>query len=104
VRRHIRDLRSGSHFNAKLQRHVNKYGILDISFDTLEKCSPGLLLILEQKYIDKYQPFFNICKIAGSRLYTRHSQTSIDKMKQAFKRRPPIPIASRLFGSGVSKS
>jgi group I intron endonuclease len=58
---HIRCLENGKHHCKRLQKHVNKYGITDLSFSIIERCKPYnyLLLIKEDYYIMLYQPYFN---------------------------------------------
>ncbi len=51
-----------------IYRALLKYGYSNFSLDILEYCSPDLLLIKEQYYIDILNPEYNILKIAGSRL------------------------------------
>jgi group I intron endonuclease len=65
MQEHLRRLRSGKHPNIKLLRHVKKYGIEDLSFDILESCQEQDMIAREQFYIDKLEPWFNICKVAG---------------------------------------
>jgi group I intron endonuclease len=63
---HLSDLRLNKHGNNKLQNHFNKYGESDLVFIIVELCFPEFLTAREQYYIDKWNPYFNICKIAGS--------------------------------------
>lgn len=65
IRIHLTRLINNNHHSPKLQNHVNKYGIDDISFSLVEECSKELLLIKEQEYLNN-RPFFNICMVAGS--------------------------------------
>ena len=65
---HKRMLKNNCHDNIKIQRHSNKYGINDLVFIILEPCFTEFLTIREQFYIDTLNPYFNICKIAGSQL------------------------------------
>ena len=55
------------HKNRLLQAHYNEYGRSDLVFEILEG---GLLkselIQREQFYIDTINPYFNICRIAGS--------------------------------------
>jgi group I intron endonuclease len=63
---HKHDLKRNKHHSKKLQRHVNKYGIGDLSFSVLEECSYDTILKREQHYIDTLKPYFNCNPIAGS--------------------------------------
>lgn len=65
-KKHINELRRREHNNGRLQNHFNKYGERDLSFSILLMCDVDDLIIHEQFFIDIYNPFFNICKIAGS--------------------------------------
>jgi len=78
---HLRHLRQGIHSNSHLQRHVNKYGIQDIQVSILELCKKEVLLVKEQKYMDKHHPEFNCCPVAGSRLGAKLTE----KQKQQFQ-------------------
>jgi len=84
---HESSLIAGTHFNAKLQNHFNKYGIDDLLFLKVEKCPREQLLIREQHFIVKLKPYFNICCTAGSRFGTKHNPEAIVKMKASAKRR-----------------
>jgi len=73
---HLDDLRKNEHGNSKLQRHYNKYGESDLQFNILLGCDKIDLLKTEQYFIDSYNPFFNICKTAGSCINIKHSEES----------------------------
>lgn len=82
-RDHLKLLRNNKHHSIKLQRHYNKYGESDLQFVVLEVCIYEFLLIREQYYIDLYNPYFNILKIAGSQLGFKHSKKSKEKQRLA---------------------
>ena len=63
---HFQELKRQCHSNCKIQRHYNKYGKDDLIFIIIEPCLPEFLIIREQFYIDTINPWFNICKKAGS--------------------------------------
>lgn len=68
---HLNALRVNKHKNNKLQNHFNKYGEQDLQFLLLDYVNIGeenKLIKLEQEFIDLINPYFNICKIAGSSL------------------------------------
>jgi len=77
---HIGKLKNNKHGNAKLQNHFNKYGENDLIFIIIEPCFSQFLIIREQFYINTTNPYFNICKIAGSCLGRKHSEESKIKM------------------------
>lgn len=81
-RKHISDLSLGKHCNSKLQNHYNKYGIADLQFSIIIECELVDLLKTEQYFIDSSNPFFNICKIAGSTIGYRHSEETKYKMRK----------------------
>lgn len=82
---HLKDLRKNNHRNSKLQNHYNKYGEADLIFIITELCFPEFLTAREQFYINKFKPFFNICKIAGSSLGTKRSEEIKKKMGESKK-------------------
>ena len=84
---HLRELSKGTHHSAKLQNHVNKYGLEDLSFSIIEPCFPEWLTSREQFYLNKLNPYFNICKIAGGVLGIKRSKETIEKCKKAQKGR-----------------
>ena len=84
--KHMEDLKKGKHHSPKLQNHVNKYGINDLSFDILEKIEDtSLLLEREQYYLNMLEPYFNISLIAGSRQGLKNSKSHNDKISKAMK-------------------
>jgi len=95
---HQSTLIAKKHHNAKLQNHVNKYGLSDILFLHLETCSRENLLIREQYYIDTLKPHFNINPIAGSRLGSRHSARTKLQFFRAGKKRNIHSRVSSLRG------
>lgn len=63
---HLQRLKNGIHPNYRLFAHVKKYGIDDLQFAIIEKCSIKMLIEREQFYIDLLRPSFNICKVAAN--------------------------------------
>lgn len=78
---HISDLKLNKHHSIKLQRHYNKYGIEDLEFSIILFCSIENLILNEQLQLNKYIPYFNCSKIAGSNLGNKWSEESKQKMK-----------------------
>ena len=66
--RHVGGLRAGNHPNIKLQRGWNKHGETVFTFEILLLCLRKELIEKEQEAIDFYQPWYNICQVAGSHL------------------------------------
>ena len=77
---HLTDLRKGKHHSVKLQNHYNKYGEPDLVLIILELCFPEFLTAREQYYINKLNPQFNICKVAGNCMGRKFSEESKKKM------------------------
>lgn len=77
---HLRDLKDNKHHSIKLQRHFNKYGAADLSFSVLLCCEKEDLIKIEQYFMDSYNTYFNICKIAGSPLGMKRSDEMKKKM------------------------
>ena len=63
---HQNKLKLGKHKNIHLQRAYNKYGQSEFEYRILLQCEKSELLRYEQKLIDKLNPSYNICKIAGA--------------------------------------
>ena len=84
---HLSRLRRNVHDNKKLQAHFNKYGESDLQFSILLGCEKEDLLKIEQYFIDSYNPWFNHCKKAGSRLGLKASSETKAKMSKSQKKR-----------------
>lgn len=84
---HLKGLRKNKHHSKKLQNHFNKYGESDLIFIIIEQCLPDFLIIREQHYIDKMEPYFNTCKIAGNTLGIKFSDESKKKISEKAKGR-----------------
>ena len=59
---------------------ILKYGHSNFSLDILEYCEPNILIFREQYYIDRLNPKYNILKVAGSRLGSKHSEVTKNQM------------------------
>lgn len=64
--KHRGDLSRNKHDNGRLQNHVNKYGINDLTFSIITGCSEDVIIAYEQFYIDAFNPWFNISPTAGT--------------------------------------
>lgn len=82
---HLCDLRKNKHGNSRLQNHYNKYGETDLVFSILTGCDKDALIKNEQFFIDSINPFFNICKSAGSPLGRKHSKETREKISKLKK-------------------
>ncbi len=67
--------------NSKISSSLLKYGYSNFTLDVLEYCESYKLIIREQYYIDSLNPEYNILKIAGSRLGSKHSPETLLKYK-----------------------
>lgn len=85
-RQHFNELKRNNHWNKKLQRHCNKYGINDLVMTVLELVSEKENLInREQHYIDSLNPYFNICKTAGNTLGVKRTPEERQKISEKRK-------------------
>lgn len=80
-REHQSCLRNNCHGNSKLQNAWNKYGESIFVFTILETVAIENLLIREQISLDRLNPFYNICKIAGSNRGTKWSESAKEKFR-----------------------
>lgn len=80
-----------SYFNLKvllkstsiIAKALLKYGYSSFSLEILEYCDPTNCLEREQYYLDLFKPEFNILKTAGSRLGSKQSKETINKIKKS---------------------
>ena len=78
---HLYGLRHNTHTNPVLQNFFNKYGENSFIFEPLLYCEKKYLVEYEQWFINNINPFFNVNKNASSRLGTKHSNESKEKMR-----------------------
>lgn len=69
-------------------RAMKKYGLENFSLAILDFCEKDSLscLNLEQKWIDTYNPSYNVLKVAGSSSGFKHKISTILKLKELFKK------------------
>lgn len=99
---HFNSLTKNKHFNKHLQRAANKYGIENFKFKIIKNCKEDNLLKIEQFYLNKLKPHYNIRIEANSnrglKLSEEHKkkigikssqrvQTLEEKIKRANSRR-----------------
>lgn len=60
-----------------------KYSYINFKLEIIEYCEQDLLIYREQYYIDLLKPEYNICKIAGSTLGKRHSESTKEKIRNS---------------------
>jgi group I intron endonuclease len=80
---HMLKLKKKLHHNPKLQAHFNKYGDSDLLYSVIIFCIKEELIEQEQFFMDLYDPWFNICKKANSRLGVALSDETKEKLRQA---------------------
>lgn len=66
---------------SRISSALLKYGYSNFSLDVIEYCESDKLISREQYYIDLLKPEYNILKIAGSRLGSKHSPETLLKYK-----------------------
>jgi len=80
---HFSALRREGHTNAHLQNAYNKHGRDAFEFKVLEYCPRKPRLIsLEQKWMGKLNPEYNISPVAGSQLGHRHTAKTKSKISK----------------------
>jgi group I intron endonuclease len=86
---HWRRLQRGVHSNQHLQNAWDKYGADAFEFGILNYCEPRLLILNEQKFINRHKPkeLYNICLVAGSSLGRKFSVETKKRISQAGKGR-----------------
>ncbi|ARL91007.1 GIY-YIG nuclease family protein [Burkholderia pseudomallei] len=99
-RLHLLHLRRGSHHNKALQRAFDKYGESGLTFEKIALCPITDLLVVEQQFIDRLNPKYNICRVAGSVLGMKRAPFS-DSHRAAMsasrkgKKLPPLSAEAR---------
>jgi len=74
------------YFNSyKISRALIKYGYANFSLTILEYCDKSNLVIREQYYFDELKPQYNILKIAGSSLNSKHTEETKVKFSKSLK-------------------
>jgi len=85
---HFYHANSNKDTNIILYRALRKYKLENFSLAILEFCKSDIIVCsdLEKKWIDFYNPDYNVLKIPGSSSGFRHSIDTINKLKQLFKK------------------
>jgi group I intron endonuclease len=99
---HFYHANSNKPTNIVINKAFRKYKLENFSLAILELCSSNATLCsdLEQKWIDYYNPNYNVLKFAGSSSGFRHKIDTINKLKEIFT----FPLrSSRLFSIWESK-
>ena len=66
--------------NSKIYRSILKNGYSNFRLEILEYCEVSLVLEREQYYLDKFNPEYNILRIAGSLRGFKHSDVTKERM------------------------
>lgn len=78
---HLRELKKNRHHSPILQNYYNKYN--NVIIEMVEECLEQSRLQVEQEYIDRLKPFFNIAISATAPMEGRkHSTKTIEKFKK----------------------
>ena len=86
---HFRNLKNNKHGNDYLQKAYNKYGKDNFIFEIISYIEDKTKLIeYEQKWLDFFNPEYNILKTAGSPLGTKMSDETRKKISESKKGKP----------------
>lgn len=66
-----------------IARALLKYGYSNFQLEILEYCDPTKCIEREQYYLDLLKPELNILKKAGSKLGSKHSEATINKISKS---------------------
>lgn len=64
-----------------IDRALFKYGFSSFSFEILEYCDKNIVLEREQYYLGLLGPDYNIVELAGNTLGYKHSEESLERMR-----------------------
>ncbi len=84
---HVNRLERRSHDNYRLQVAWVRCGKEAFLFEVLQLCEPDECVAVEQQFIDRLAPEFNLCEIAGSRRGFKHTAETKAKFS---KRKGPV--------------
>jgi uncharacterized protein YbcV (DUF1398 family) len=68
--------------NSMIYKALLKYGYSSFKLDILEYCNPDVLIEREQYYLDHLKPEYNILKFARSIAGFKHSEASINLIRE----------------------
>lgn len=83
---HKHQLCHGKHHSVVMQRAWDKYGERAFTFTKLLICAPDDLLFYEQRFLDAWEPEYNVSPTAGSQLGAKRSEAFRAKMGAKAKR------------------
>jgi len=96
--RHFIRLRKNIHDNIHLQRAYDKYGLENFEFKKILFCESFELLYYEQILLDKWNPSYNICKVAGNTLGCHRSEEAKKRISEKNKGRKHTEETKILIG------
>jgi group I intron endonuclease len=73
--------KTASIYNSKIYNALLAYGYNNFRLEILDYCDISNVIKVEQYYIDKLKPEYNILTKAGSSLNFKHSKETLDKFK-----------------------
>lgn len=73
--------KTASIYNSKIYNALLAYGYNNFRLEILEYCDRSNVIKLEQDYIDRCKPEYNILTKQGSSLNFKHSKQTLDKFK-----------------------
>jgi group I intron endonuclease len=73
--------KTASIYNSKIYNALLAYGYTNFRLDILEYCDRSNAIKVEQNYIDRFKPEYNILNKAGSSLNFKHSKQTLYKFK-----------------------
>lgn len=88
IHTHKKCLRKNTHENKRLQNSWNKYNEDSFVFELVEECEIDKIIEREQYYIDSLNPFYNICRVAGSCIGVKHTEETRKRMSDSKKGKP----------------
>lgn len=98
-KKHLRQLRRGTHHSYKLQDAWNKFGEGAFEITVLERCDKEALLVREQRWIDELNAVddgYNVAIWAESPMRgKKHSEETRERMRESHKKRKPISEETR---------
>jgi len=94
-KRHLYELRKGKHHNSKLQNHVKKYGLDDLYLFDIYYYPKEDLISEEQRFLDIFEPVFNINPKAGSRAGSKQTNSTKIKISKRLRGCNPVPAFVR---------
>jgi hypothetical protein len=86
--------------NSIIYSALLKYNYINFSVDILEYCKSDSLIIREQYYLDFLKPEYNILKIAGNRLGSKHSKEAKANMSVNHVASSPLRKTNHLLATG----